>query len=92
MQTEADIIIDGLGGTSAVARMTEAPVSTVHSWRRNGIPKSRLAHLRLAAKVEGREWPGEADEDSALPTPASPGAAEECAGAEHDVPTDQEAA
>lgn len=49
MDTVADQIIDALGGTTAVGRMTDAPVSTVHSWRKNGIPRSRLAHLRLAA-------------------------------------------
>jgi hypothetical protein len=47
METAASILIDALGGTTAVARMTDAPVSTVHSWRKNGIPRSRLAHLRL---------------------------------------------
>jgi len=57
MQTEADIIIDGLGGTTAVASMIEAPVSTVHSWRRIGIPRSRLAHLRVAAKLAKKPWP-----------------------------------
>lgn len=57
MNDHANFIIDGLGGTSAVAAMTEIPVSTVHSWRKNGIPSSRLAHLRLAAKAAGKEWP-----------------------------------
>lgn len=52
MQTVADHIIDALGGTTAVSRLTDAPLSTVHSWRKNGIPRSRLAHLRLLAKVE----------------------------------------
>lgn len=49
MMTVADQIIDALGGTTAVARMTDAPLSTVHSWRKNGIPRSRMAHLRLVA-------------------------------------------
>jgi len=53
MATQADNIIDHLGGTSAVARLVEAPISTVHSWRTNGIPPSRLAHLRLAAQAAG---------------------------------------
>lgn len=57
MSTEAINIIDGLGGTSAVARLIEAPISTVHSWRRIGIPRSRLAHLRIAARDAGLEWP-----------------------------------
>jgi hypothetical protein len=50
MATEADLIIDGLGGSTAVARMMDAPLSTVHSWRKNGIPRSRLAHLKLLAR------------------------------------------
>jgi hypothetical protein len=53
MNTFADKIIEHLGGTTKVAKLTEAPVSTVHSWRKNGIPPSRLAHLKLAAHVAG---------------------------------------
>jgi hypothetical protein len=53
MSTLADRTIDALGGTTSVSRMTEAPVSTVHSWRKNGIPPSRLAHLKLAAQAAG---------------------------------------
>jgi hypothetical protein len=59
MSTEAISIIDGLGGTSAVARLIEAPISTVHSWRRIGIPRSRMAHLRMAANAAELPWPGE---------------------------------
>ncbi|MBB4618985.1 carph-isopro domain-containing protein [Sphingomonas abaci] len=44
-------MIDALGGTTAVARLATTPVSTVHSWRKNGIPASRLAHLKLAVAV-----------------------------------------
>ena len=57
MSTEAETIIDGLGGTSAVAKLIEAPISTVHSWRKIGIPRSRLAHLRMAASAAGKVWP-----------------------------------
>ena len=57
METQADKIIDGLGGTTAVAKMLNAPASTVHSWRKNGIPPSRLAHLKLAAQVTKLVWP-----------------------------------
>jgi hypothetical protein len=57
MQTYADQVIDALGGTSEVARSIEAPTSTVHSWRKIGIPSSRLAHLRLLAKERGIELP-----------------------------------
>ncbi|MFN3675319.1 MAG: carph-isopro domain-containing protein [Sphingomonas pseudosanguinis] len=53
MITVSDRIIDALGGTTAVSRKAEAPLSTVHSWRRNGIPASRLAHLKLIALHEG---------------------------------------
>lgn len=61
MSTEADMIIDGLGGTSAVAKMMSAPISTVHSWRKNGIPPSRVAHLKLVARAEGLPWPLDRD-------------------------------
>ncbi|WP_081496676.1 carph-isopro domain-containing protein [Novosphingobium sp. AP12] len=57
MNASANAVIDHLGGTSAVAKLIEAPMSTVHSWRKNGIPHSRMAHLRLAAKAEGRVLP-----------------------------------
>ena len=48
METFASKVIDALGGTTAVSRLTEAPLSTVHSWRSIGIPKSRLMYLKLA--------------------------------------------
>lgn len=57
MNTEAIAVLDHLGGTSAVAKLIEAPISTVHSWRTIGIPASRLAHLRLAAKSVGKPLP-----------------------------------
>ncbi|WP_447727252.1 carph-isopro domain-containing protein [Sphingomonas koreensis] len=53
METVADRIIDALGGTTAVSRKTDTPPSTVHSWRKNGIPRSRLSHLKLVAAHEG---------------------------------------
>lgn len=62
MDTAADQIIDALGGTSAVAAMIEAPTSTVHSWRKIGIPRSRLAHLRLLAEAKGIQLPEVEDE------------------------------
>lgn len=66
MATIADKVLHHLGGTSAVAKMLQAPVSTVHSWRRIGIPASRMAHLRLAADAAGKALP---DELGALPDP-----------------------
>lgn len=57
MDEEASKIIDGLGGTAVVARLTLCPPSTVHSWRKNGLSPSRKDHIRLAAKEEGLPWP-----------------------------------
>lgn len=65
MQTQADQVIDALGGTSSVAAMIEAPTSTVHSWRKIGIPRSRLAHLRLLANAKGISLPVAEDEADA---------------------------
>jgi hypothetical protein len=57
MQTYADQVIDALGGTTAVATAIDAPTSTVHSWRKMGIPSSRLAHLKLLAEKARIELP-----------------------------------
>jgi len=57
MNTQAKIIIDHFGGVTALARLIEAPVSTVHSWRTIGIPRSRLAHIRLVADAIGKPMP-----------------------------------
>lgn len=79
MNTVAIAVIDHLGGTYAVAKMIEAPTSTVHSWRKNGIPRSRMAHLRLAAKDAGLELPADvielqhASDDAVLPRARSTG-------------------
>lgn len=59
MTTFADSVIDALGGTTAVARLADIPTSTVHSWRTIGIPRSRLAHLRLIAKMQRIALPTE---------------------------------
>ncbi len=53
----ANRVIDALGGTTAVARAIKGPTSTVHSWRKNGIPQSRLQHLRIIATTLGVELP-----------------------------------
>jgi hypothetical protein len=72
MNTEANAVLHHLGGTSKVAGLIQAPVSTVHSWRTIGIPASRLAHLRLVAKDIGKPLP---DDLTALPTEPSERAA-----------------
>jgi hypothetical protein len=59
MNVEAHAVLDHLGGTSAVAKLIEAPLSTVHSWRTIGIPKSRMAHLRMVASEIGRPLPAD---------------------------------
>jgi hypothetical protein len=52
MDQHVSQLIDALGGTTVVARLTKSKTSTVHSWRKNGISESRLHHLRLAAMAE----------------------------------------
>lgn len=71
MNHDAIKVIHHLGGTSKVAKLIEAPVSTVHSWRTIGIPSSRLAHLRLVADSEGRPLPDDVS-SLPLPTPETP--------------------
>ena len=51
METPASKLIDAFGGTSKTATLAGLPISTVHSWRKNGIPRSRLSHLRIVAQV-----------------------------------------
>lgn len=48
MDTEANRIIDALGGTGAVAKLCEIEPGSVSDWRREGIPKARLMFLKLA--------------------------------------------
>jgi hypothetical protein len=68
MQRLTDDALKQLGGTTAVAELLKAPVSTVHSWKRSGISPSRLDHLKLAVRAEGRE----VDWDKALePVPSA---------------------
>jgi hypothetical protein len=62
MQRLTDAALEELGGTSAIATLLHAPVSTVHSWKTIGIPKSRLEHLKLAVAAKGQH----VDWDSAL--------------------------
>jgi hypothetical protein len=56
MDAQAHYYIDALGGTTAVHRLLKTNMSTVHSWRRLGIPESRFAHMELAAKAAGHDW------------------------------------
>lgn len=60
MQRLTDQAMRDLGGTTAVAELLKAPVSTVHSWKRTGISPSRLDHLKLAASAAGKEIDWEA--------------------------------
>jgi hypothetical protein len=45
--TEADTVIDRLGGTGEVARICSVDPSTVSFWRRKGIPAGWSAYLRM---------------------------------------------
>ena len=53
MDRFANLVIDALGGTTAVANKAFTGVSTVHNWRKNGLSPSRLDHLRRIAQDEG---------------------------------------
>lgn len=68
MQKLTAKIIDEFGGTTELAKLVRAPVSTVNSWRRR-ITDSRLNHLQLAAMAAGKviSWDAleEADSDEA---------------------------
>lgn len=46
MQIDPNKIIDGLGGTCAVARLCECKTPSVSSWRKTGIPKARLLFFK----------------------------------------------
>lgn len=58
-------VIEAFGGTTAVANAMKAHTSTVNSWRTIGIPRSRMAHLRLLADAKGITLPKIADEADA---------------------------
>lgn len=47
-QSQDSKLIDGLGGTSKVARLCEVTTGAVSQWRYSGIPKARLMFLKLA--------------------------------------------
>lgn len=69
MENHATKVITALGGTSAVAKLIHAPISTVHSWKDVGrIPRSRLEHLKLAAGAAGLDVLGVFDEHDAACT------------------------
>jgi hypothetical protein len=90
MQSATAILIDALGGTTVVANGIHSPTSTVHSWRKNGVPPSRLAHMRLvftsdeavAAFVRFDEAVGHTAPDTAAPGAPSPGKTGDVSGAQ----------
>ncbi len=47
-------LMDALGGTSEVAKLIRTPMTTVHAWRKTGIPAPRLDHIKLAAEARGK--------------------------------------
>jgi hypothetical protein len=52
MDAFATALIDAMDGTSNVARLARAPITTVHNWRKAGLAPSRLDHLRRIARDE----------------------------------------
>ena len=50
-------VVAAFGGMTKLAQALEAPPSTVFSWRKSGIPASRMAHIRLVAKERGIDLP-----------------------------------
>ncbi len=48
MDTNANQIIDAIGGTAKVAELCDVTPGAVSQWRNNGIPKATLKYLRLA--------------------------------------------
>lgn len=50
MNTEANKIIDALGGTSEVARLCDVRMPSVSGWRVRGIPKARMQFLWAVRK------------------------------------------
>lgn len=67
--------MEALGGTSKVATLIKAPISTVHSWKRTGITESRLDHLKLAAAAAGIEIDWETALEEAPDSPDTPASA-----------------
>lgn len=53
MENDAKALIDRLGGTTAVAKATGWPISTIHSWRSSKIPDWRMPVLMEIARDQG---------------------------------------
>ena len=49
-QTEANRIIDAMGGTSKVSELFGISTGAVSQWRTDGIPDSRLFSIKLLRK------------------------------------------
>lgn len=49
-QTEANRIIDAMGGTSKVAELFGITTGAVSQWREDGIPESRIFSIKLMRK------------------------------------------
>lgn len=97
MDSFAVNLIAALGGTTKVSRLTDAPASTVQSWKKEGgLTPSRLNHLRMIADREGiaidpetgkrieRSGPAmaEGDDSAAVAPSADNGSENICTGGE----------
>lgn len=49
-QLDGGTVIEALGGTTAVARLLNIKPPSVHGWREDGIPESRV--IELGAAIE----------------------------------------
>ncbi len=48
MNNQATKIIDALGGTAEVSRLFDVRMPSVSKWKKKGIPKGRVRHLKAA--------------------------------------------
>ena len=55
------VLIDMLGGTSAVAKIFNVKMPTVSYWRKNGIPEARMMYLEVKYKNIVKKFKEEAD-------------------------------
>lgn len=73
MNTQAEKIIDALGGTAEAARLFEVRMPSVSAWRHFGIPRARMMYLKAAHPnaLEGVDLEAATAVDRAQPAPAA---------------------
>lgn len=53
----ACLVIEAFGGLAATKAALGRPKTTIHAWKKNGIPDWRWAEVKAAAKREGIKLP-----------------------------------